>query len=85
MHDGDEKTLVFTADTLVITPYGNNETWTVTSKLDRKYCNASINFNVPGKPNPPPCAIGGTVWGMCAWPCDSNAATARTRPPMGRL
>ena len=47
MSDGDEKTLTFGAENLVIKPFGNNETWTVTSKLDRANCSALIDFNVP--------------------------------------
>ena len=45
-HDGDEKSVHIGADTLTIHPYNNNETWVVTSKLDRRFCNASIDFNV---------------------------------------
>ena len=30
--------------------------------MDPIYCNASVDFNVPGKPNPPPVKLTATVW-----------------------
>ena len=38
----------------MIDPYNNTETWTISAPWNDVHCNASINFNVPGKPNPPP-------------------------------
>ena len=64
MHDGDEKTVSFGEATLTITPHGGNQSWTVTAPLDRAHCNASVDFNVPGKADFPPCAIGATVHAM---------------------
>ena len=54
-HDGDEKkvTLNSHSGTVVIEPHGNNQTWKVSSPWDPNNCNASINFNVPGKPGMP--------------------------------
>merc|ERR1712151_291694 len=39
---------------LTIKPNGNNQTWIVKSEVDTKSCSANINFDVPGKPSPPP-------------------------------
>ena len=30
--------------------------------MDLKFCNASVDFNVPGKSNPPPVKLTATVW-----------------------
>jgi len=54
MHDGDQKSVTVSGSGMVIKPSGNNETW----EVDAKYCchsgSATVDFNVPGKPNPPP-------------------------------
>ena len=58
MHDSDQKRVTTNADgTVIITPFGNDETWSVVAAIDRRFCNATIDFNVPGKPNPPPCNL----------------------------
>ncbi len=62
MHDGDFKkaTISDTAQDgsqIVIQPFNNTQTWKVVSQWDTTHCNASIDFRVPGKPNPPPCAL----------------------------
>ena len=58
MHDGDQKKVTVNADgTLSITPFGNSENWSIAAVIDHRFCNASIDFNVPGKPNPPPCNL----------------------------
>ena len=55
MHDGDQKRSELSADGIVtITPYNNTQSWMVKAKWDPVHCNASIDFRVPGKPNPPP-------------------------------
>ena len=36
--------------------------WTVRANLDPILCTTSVDFNVPGKPNPPPVALTATVW-----------------------
>ena len=61
MHDGDQKRVVVKDSTLTILPHGNNETWVVKSDLDVKTCTASVDFNVPGKPNPPPVDLLATI------------------------
>jgi hypothetical protein len=54
MHDGDQKKITIAGEKLTIVPYGNNQSWTITSKYDTTACSAPIDFHVPGKPNPPP-------------------------------
>merc|ERR1719174_1131173 len=61
MHDGDKKEITITGTSLTIKPSGNNQTWVVKSKVDQKSCTASINFNVPGKPGPPPVNLQATL------------------------
>merc|ERR1712146_541821 len=63
MHDGDRKRVRATGGKLTIEPHGNNQTWTVNAKLDDD-CVASIDFNVPGKPSPPPVKLAGQFWAM---------------------
>merc|ERR1719326_791757 len=47
---------------MTITPYKNNQTWTVETQIKRdgNMCTATVDFNVPGKPNPPPIALTAT-------------------------
>lgn len=67
MHDGDAKQIklgsVPDRNKLTIKPYKNNQTWTVKSQFDTN-CIASVNFDVPGKPNPPPVPLDARVWSM---------------------
>lgn len=62
MHDGDKKEVTIEGTTITIKPSGNKQTWVVRSELDRKSCSASIDFNVPGKPGPPPVNLTATFW-----------------------
>jgi hypothetical protein len=64
MHDGDQKNVSFSTGrgTITILPYGNSESWVVQASLDIVHCNASVDFNVPGKPNPPPINLTATLW-----------------------
>ena len=54
MHDGDQKRIVVDGTSLTITPFANNETWTISSTIDSNTCSAMVDFDVPGKPGPPP-------------------------------
>merc|ERR1719163_1111722 len=68
MHDGDAKEIRVGGtrtdkDKLTIKPHGNNQTWTVQATFDSS-CIASVNFDVPGKPNPPPVALDAREWGL---------------------
>ena len=60
MHDGDEKIVTITATTIQIDPWLNNQTWSVRAPIAAD-CTASIDFRVPGKPSPPPCALKASV------------------------
>merc|ERR1719351_50165 len=46
---------------MTITPSGNSESWVVNAVFDPTWCNASVDFNVPGKPAPPPVNLTATV------------------------
>lgn len=63
VHDGDKKAIKISKSKLHITPYSSGESWTVDAELDSD-CDATVDFNVPGKPNPPPVALEAQVWGM---------------------
>ena len=56
-HDGDEKLVTYTATTMEIHPHGNNQTWVVKANLRSVDCSAMVDFNVPGKPGPPPVSL----------------------------
>lgn len=62
MHDGDKKEIQIAGTSLLIRPHGNNQTWTVRAELDSEKCSASVNFNTPGKPHPPPVNLLATLW-----------------------
>ena len=64
MHDGDKKSVKQDGETLIIKPHDNNETWVVHALIDSTHCNYNIDFNVPGKPNPPPVNLTATFWLM---------------------
>lgn len=62
MHDGDKKEVTVSGTSMIIKPSGNDQTWVVKTALDRKSCSAIIDFNVPGKPGPPPVNLTATFW-----------------------
>merc|ERR1719245_2761590 len=62
MHDGDEKAVEIDGKAMIIKPSGNDQTWVVNAELDVNSCNAIIDFNVPGKPGPPPVNLTATLW-----------------------
>lgn len=61
MHDGDEKKIMISGTKMTIKPSGNNQTWVVESTVDAHSCSANIDFNVPGKPGPPPVNLTATL------------------------
>merc|ERR1711963_993883 len=61
MHDGDKKEITVSEGKVTIKPSGNNQTWVVKTELDSKSCSANIDFNVPGKPGPPPVNLTATL------------------------
>jgi len=55
-HDGDQKKLSVspTGGAIAIEPHKNKQSWLVNASVDLTTCTASVDFRVPGKPNPPP-------------------------------
>ena len=66
MHDGDQKTVTVDPETkgVTIRPHGNNQTWTVETAIDDEKCTAVVDFNVPGKPGPPPVNLTASIYAM---------------------
>lgn len=87
MHDGDRKHVTIKGDSIVIKPSGNNQTWTVTAKLDTKTCGAVVDFNVTGKPSPPPVKLTLSLWTALTPPGRDAAskATLEFFDPSGTL
>lgn len=68
MHDGDAKEVRVSGsrtekNKLTIKPHDNKQSWTVEAMFDNN-CIANINFDVPGKPSPPPVPLDARVWSM---------------------
>eukprot|EP00621_Florenciella_sp_RCC1693_P005832 CAMPEP_0182530858 /NCGR_PEP_ID=MMETSP1323-20130603/7005_1 /TAXON_ID=236787 /ORGANISM="Florenciella parvula, Strain RCC1693" /LENGTH=141 /DNA_ID=CAMNT_0024740247 /DNA_START=84 /DNA_END=509 /DNA_ORIENTATION=- len=80
MHDGDQKQVAIEGDIMTITPYGNDETWTTSAHYCSKMCTASIDFNVEGKPSPPPCNLTATVYELTNPSATGMAAIGYTDP-----
>ena len=64
MHDGDQKLVTIDGDQLVIESATEGEAWTVQARLDPSTCSAMVDFDVPGKPSPPPVPLLLTAWTM---------------------
>jgi hypothetical protein len=81
MHDGDRKHVIVKHGTLTILPDNNsNETWVVKSDLDVNACTATVDFNVPGKPNPPPLPLLSTISRLESSVHDNGLAIVFTDP-----
>eukprot|EP00939_MAST-03C_sp_MAST-3C-sp1_P001377 g1377.t1 len=65
MHDGDSKMVTAVGGKLLIEPHGNNQTWRIEADLGED-CTATVDFDVPGKPSPPPVKLFATFWKMQA-------------------
>lgn len=61
-HDGDQKQITITGEALTIRPFNNTQAWAVTTTLDASTCAANIDFNVVGKPDPPPVNLTMTIY-----------------------
>merc|ERR1739848_737177 len=46
---------------MTIKPSGNDQSWVVNTEVDSDTCSASVDFNVPGKPSPPPVNLTATL------------------------
>ncbi|CAB9508009.1 expressed unknown protein [Seminavis robusta] len=67
MHDGDQKIVSIVSsnqNVLQIHSASEDESWTVTAPLDPNTCTAMVDFDVPGKPSPPPVPLLVTLWTM---------------------
>ena len=53
IHDNDYKKISINNNKIKIFPYKNREKWEVNCKLNSNF-SCFVNFNVKGKPNPPP-------------------------------
>eukprot|EP00929_Paragymnodinium_shiwhaense_P035575 TRINITY_DN19178_c0_g1_i1.p1 TRINITY_DN19178_c0_g1~~TRINITY_DN19178_c0_g1_i1.p1 ORF type:complete len:319 (-),score=63.93 TRINITY_DN19178_c0_g1_i1:230-1186(-) len=62
MHDGDKKGISLHLGQMTIKPSGNNQTWVIKSVFDYETDSAPIDFNVPGKPSPPPVNLTAMYW-----------------------
>merc|ERR1711865_420894 len=49
---------------MTVTPSGTNETWTVEAFFDCGTGTAIVDFDVSGKPNPPPVPLVATYWNI---------------------
>ena len=85
--DGDQKQITISKDGdkkdwyLTIEPYNSTEVWIVTTTIDVKTCVANVDFNVTGKPNPPPVNLTMTIHTLALrHPCTTNLAAIFTDP-----
>lgn len=91
MHDGDKKAVKISGsrekERMQITPYGSGESWSVTADLnDNNDCKASVDFNVPGKPNPPPVPLDARIWGMvCIKETEKDKTAILFQDPSGTI
>mmetsp|Transcript_2189 Transcript_2189/g.3603 ORF Transcript_2189/g.3603 Transcript_2189/m.3603 type:complete len:140 (-) Transcript_2189:145-564(-) len=80
MHDGDMKQVAIADGVMTITPYGNNQTWTTSAKYCSMMCTADVDFNVEGKPSPPPCNLTATVYELTNPAAEGMTAIGFTDP-----
>lgn len=77
----DSDLVTFDDHSLVIGPYGSSkQSWRVKAHWDHEHCNATVNFNVPGKPSPPPVNLTATLYQVTGStpPHANSSATATT-------
>lgn len=53
IHDNDYKKILINNNKIKIFPYKSREKWEVKCEIESNY-SCYVNFNVKGKPNPPP-------------------------------
>lgn len=80
IHDGDQKKLEVRAldGRYTITPHGNAQNWKVSGYWSMAHCNASVDFNVQGKPAPPPVPLSLTYY-------NNNVRFAVFTDPSGKI
>ena len=54
LQDGDYKQVAVHDSKFTIKPFNNTQSWMITGGPFDENCSSMIDFNVPGKPNPPP-------------------------------
>jgi len=65
MHDGYQKEVSLVhGNKLTIKPVSKDEKWIIRALVDLTDCTAMIDFDVPGKPSPPPVPLMATLWDM---------------------
>ena len=62
MHDGDQKHVLWSRGHVIVTPFNNDRSWTVVAPVDLQTCEMYVDFNVSGKPNPPPVSLTATFY-----------------------
>lgn len=79
-HDGDQKEVsIEKSNELIIRPYANTDTWEVRTGFDPSSCvAANVDFNVPGKPSPPPFNLTLTIFTLADEACTMKAAAVFT-------
>jgi len=85
MHDGEMKKVTIVGQDMLIEPYENEEKWAVITKIDTVHCNAIVDFNVAGKPNPPPVNLTATAWAMITAEPQREKASLEFTDPSGTL
>ena len=80
-HDGDQKQVTLTQTmALKILPYNNSQVWEIHSTVDPDKCTAVIDFNVPGKPSPPPVNLLATIYKLVGSSGSDSRAIVFTDP-----
>ena len=83
MHDGDQKQVSLEGTALTIEPVvtaDSDESWIIRSTVDLDTCTAMVDFDVPGKPSPPPVPLLLTFWTLNGVDDDQKTAMEFTDP-----
>lgn len=82
MHDSDQKGVLVEKAEVTIKPHDNDQEWVVKSTFDEN-CVATVDFDVPGKPNPPPHPLTLSIWDMASVTGEVQVAMVFTEPQAG--
>mmetsp|Transcript_45630 Transcript_45630/g.92112 ORF Transcript_45630/g.92112 Transcript_45630/m.92112 type:complete len:132 (+) Transcript_45630:85-480(+) len=80
MHDGDQKQVSVSGGQVTIVPNGNNQTWTIGPATLSDDCTALVDFDVEGKPDPPPVPLLLTLYELLTASVPTKAACGFTDP-----